>query len=137
MAYLRKLAETVRQRMTNADACPPLTIYLAETSMFEARAFSDGTLVFSRGLLDMAASEAAPNCSTATRNRVTCPLPHQNPALRFVDDCESDLSPTPRIGRGGATRDFRRPAFDISLLSHSWPKCGCDAGVQLIVPVSL
>ncbi len=59
VAYFRKLAETVRPLMTNADSCPPLTIYLAETPMFEARSFSDGTLVFSRGLLDMAESEAA------------------------------------------------------------------------------
>lgn len=59
VAYVRKLAETVRPLMTNVDACPPLTIYLADTPMFEARAFSDGTLVFSRGLLDMAESEAA------------------------------------------------------------------------------
>ena len=59
LAYLRKLAETVRPLLTNAGSCPPLTIYLAETSRFEARSFSDGTLVFSRGLLEMAESEAA------------------------------------------------------------------------------
>ncbi len=59
VAYLRQLAEQVRLRMAHADACPPLTVYLAETPIFEARAFSDGTLVFSRGALDMARSEAA------------------------------------------------------------------------------
>jgi predicted Zn-dependent protease len=59
VAYLYKLAETVRPLLTNAGGCPPLKIYLADTSWFEARSFPDGTLVFSRGLLETAESEAA------------------------------------------------------------------------------
>jgi len=59
VAYLRRLAEQVRLRLTHPEACPPLTVYLIESEVFEARAFSDGTLVFSRGALEMASSEAA------------------------------------------------------------------------------
>jgi len=57
--YLRQLAETVRPRMTNARDCPPLKLYLIDAAWFEARSFPEGTLVFSRGMLDMAGSEAA------------------------------------------------------------------------------
>lgn len=57
--YLRKLAETVRPRMANARNCPPLKLYLIDAEWFEARSFPEGTLVFSRGMLEMAGSEAA------------------------------------------------------------------------------
>lgn len=57
--YLRKLAESIRPRMANARSCPPLKVCLIDAEWFEARSFPDGMLVFSRGLLDMAGSEAA------------------------------------------------------------------------------
>jgi len=57
--YLRKLAATVQPLMTNARDCPPLKLYLIDAAWFEARSFPDATLVFSRGMLDMAGSEAA------------------------------------------------------------------------------
>ena len=59
VAYLSKLAEAVRPLLANPGSCPPFKIYVADMAGFEARSFSDGTLVFSRGLLEMAESEAA------------------------------------------------------------------------------
>ena len=55
---LRRLAETVRPQMRNADRYRRLRIYIAESSATDARCFPGGTLVFFRGLLDFAPDDA-------------------------------------------------------------------------------
>lgn len=57
--YLRDLVETVRPLMKNRDRYRRITIYLAQSSRCDARSFPGGTLVFFRGLLETAGSEAA------------------------------------------------------------------------------
>lgn len=57
--YLRRLVETMRPRMTQADRYRQITVYLAESPRCDARSLPGGTLVFFRGLLDSAESEAA------------------------------------------------------------------------------
>lgn len=57
--YLRRLVETIRPSMTEADRYRRITVYLAESRYCEARALPGGTLVFFRGLLQSAETEAA------------------------------------------------------------------------------
>lgn len=57
--YLRALVETICPMMTNAKRYRRVTIYLAESPRCDARSFPGGHLVFFRGLLDAAESEAA------------------------------------------------------------------------------
>jgi predicted Zn-dependent protease len=59
VAYLRKLAAAVRPLMKNADRYRSLKIYVADSTLIDARCFPGGTLIFSRGLLEAAGSEAA------------------------------------------------------------------------------
>ena len=57
--YLRALVETVRPLMTQAERYRSIKVYVAQSSRCDARSFPGGTLVFSRGLLESADSEAA------------------------------------------------------------------------------
>jgi predicted Zn-dependent protease len=57
--YLYDLVKTVRPMLAHGDRYPTITIYLAESADCDARSLPGGTLVFFRGLLDMAHSEAA------------------------------------------------------------------------------
>ncbi len=57
--YLRALVETIRPLMKNPKRYPRIRIYLAQSSRCDARSFPGGTLVFFRGLLETAGSEAA------------------------------------------------------------------------------
>ncbi len=57
--YLRRLVETIRPSMTEADRYRRITVYLAESRYCEARSLPGGTLVFFRGLLESAETEAA------------------------------------------------------------------------------
>jgi len=57
--YLRSLAESIRPLMANADRYRRVTIYLADSPRCDARSFPGGHLVFFRGLLEAAQSEAA------------------------------------------------------------------------------
>ena len=57
--YLRGLVETIRPLMTNSKRYPRIQVYLAQSSRCDARSFPGGTLVFFRGLLESARSEAA------------------------------------------------------------------------------
>jgi predicted Zn-dependent protease len=57
--YLRALVETIRPLLTNSKRYPRINVYLALSSRCEARSFPGGTLVFFRGLLEAAESEAA------------------------------------------------------------------------------
>ncbi|MHC4178159.1 MAG: M48 family metalloprotease [Planctomycetota bacterium] len=57
--YLRKLVERIRRLMKNGKRYPRIRVYLAQSSRCDARSFPGGTLVFFRGLLDSAGSEAA------------------------------------------------------------------------------
>ena len=57
--YLRKLVERIRRLMKNGKRYPRINVYLAQSSRCDARSFPGGTLVFFRGLLDSAGSEAA------------------------------------------------------------------------------
>jgi predicted Zn-dependent protease len=57
--YLQALVETIRPLMTNTKRYPRIKVYLAESSVCEARSLPGGTLVFFRGLLEKAESEAA------------------------------------------------------------------------------
>jgi predicted Zn-dependent protease len=57
--YLRGLVETIRPLMTNSKRYRQIDVYLALSSRCDARSFPGGTLVFFRGLLEAAESEAA------------------------------------------------------------------------------
>jgi predicted Zn-dependent protease len=57
--YLRALVEAVRPQMQQAERYRRITTYLAQSPECEARSFPGGTLVFFRGLLEQAESEAA------------------------------------------------------------------------------
>jgi len=57
--YLRALVETIRPLMENGKRYPRITIYVAQSSRCDARSLPGGTLVFFRGLLETAESEAA------------------------------------------------------------------------------
>jgi predicted Zn-dependent protease len=56
--YLRRLVGRVQPVMEHAERYPSWQIYIAEASPIEAKCFPGGTLVFFRGLLDSAESEA-------------------------------------------------------------------------------
>jgi predicted Zn-dependent protease len=57
--YLRRLVEVVHPHMDHAAKYRRWTVYLAESTRCDARTFPGGTLIFFRGLLDAAQSEAA------------------------------------------------------------------------------
>jgi Zn-dependent protease with chaperone function len=59
VAYLRQLVQVVQSRMRNRDRYPKLRVILADSPITEANCFPGGTLVFCRGILDYAGSEAA------------------------------------------------------------------------------
>ncbi len=102
--YLRKLAETVRPLMTNARSCPPLKIYLIDAPWFEARSFPEGTLVFSRGMLDMAGSEAA---LVGMIGHELSHLDHQHHGVRLR---RMKLAQTRMAQRAGAVSSKRSPS---------------------------
>lgn len=56
--YLERLVKLVRPQMQNHDQYPNIRVYLADAPYPEARCFPGGTLVFFRGLLQHAQSEA-------------------------------------------------------------------------------
>jgi predicted Zn-dependent protease len=57
--YLRDLIATVRPKMTHADRYRAIDVYVVQSPLAEARSVPGGTLVFFRGLLESAGSEAA------------------------------------------------------------------------------
>ena len=57
--YLRKLVDQLRPFMENAERYPSIRVLVIDSPKLEARSFSGGTLVFSRGMLEFARSEAA------------------------------------------------------------------------------
>lgn len=57
--YLRKLVELIRPQLKNHRRYRQIDIYLADGSQTDARSFPGGSLVFFRGMLDFAESEAA------------------------------------------------------------------------------
>lgn len=57
--YLRRLTESIRPRMENAERYPTLKVHLARSGRCDARVFPGGTLVFHDGLFEAAESEAA------------------------------------------------------------------------------
>ena len=57
--YLRRLVEEVRPLMAHADRWRRITVYVADSPRCDARSLPGGTLVFFRGLLEGAESEAA------------------------------------------------------------------------------
>jgi len=57
--YLRRLCESIRPRMENAERYPTLKVYLARSGLCDARVFPGGTLVLHDGLFEAAESEAA------------------------------------------------------------------------------
>ena len=57
--YLRALVERIRRMMSNTRRYPRIQVYVAQSSRCDARSFPGGTLVFFRGLLETAESEAA------------------------------------------------------------------------------
>ncbi len=57
--YLRGLVATIRPLMKDSRRYPRIKVCLAESSRCNARSFPGGTLVFFRGLLECAPSEAA------------------------------------------------------------------------------
>jgi len=57
--YLRDLVATVQPKMTHADRYRTISIYVVQSPLVEARSAPGGILVFFRGLLDSAGSEAA------------------------------------------------------------------------------
>jgi predicted Zn-dependent protease len=59
VAYLEKLVEQLRPRMRNAERYPRIRVLVANNALNDARSFPGGTLVFFRGLMEFAGSEAA------------------------------------------------------------------------------
>lgn len=57
--YLRRLVATIQPRMQRAARYESLHVLLADSNQIDARAFPGGTLVFHKGLLGFAESEAA------------------------------------------------------------------------------
>ena len=57
--YLRKLVDQIRPFMKNAERYPTIRVLVIDSPKLEARSFSGGTLIFSRGMLEFAGSEAA------------------------------------------------------------------------------
>lgn len=57
--YLRRLVETIRPSMAQAERYRKITIYVVESPRVDARTLPGGTLFFFRGLLDNVESEAA------------------------------------------------------------------------------
>ncbi len=57
--YLRDLVDTIRPLMKQGRRYPTIRIYVAQSSVCDARSFPGGTLIFFRGLLELADSEAA------------------------------------------------------------------------------
>ncbi len=57
--YLRELAAAIQPLMSNRRRYGNIQIYLAESPRCDARSFPGGSLVFYRGLLESAGSEAA------------------------------------------------------------------------------
>jgi predicted Zn-dependent protease len=57
--YLTRLAEVIRPQMENAARYRRIKIYVANSPHADARSFPGGTLVFFRGMLDLAENEAA------------------------------------------------------------------------------
>ncbi len=57
--YLRDLVETIRPRMEHSSRYKTIRVYLAHSPQCDARSFPGGTLIFFRGLLETAQSEAA------------------------------------------------------------------------------
>ncbi len=57
--YLRGLVAKIRPLMNDSNRYPGIKVCLAESSQCNARSFPGGTLVFFRGFLQCAASEAA------------------------------------------------------------------------------
>jgi predicted Zn-dependent protease len=59
VGYLRDLVRTIHPLMQDRQRYPVITVYLAQSSRCDARSFPGGILVFFRGLLESAQSEAA------------------------------------------------------------------------------
>ena len=57
--YLRKLVTTLRPMMKNAGRYRSIRVFLVESDEPDARSFPGGTLIFFRGMLDLAENEAA------------------------------------------------------------------------------
>jgi len=57
--YLEKLVELLRPRLRNAKRYPKIRVLLASSEWTDARSIPGGTLVFFRGIIDFAGSEAA------------------------------------------------------------------------------
>ena len=59
VAYLQRLVDAIRPSMAQAERYRKITVYVAESPRPDARSLPGGTLIFFRGLLDSAESEAA------------------------------------------------------------------------------
>ena len=59
VAYLRDLVSTIQPLMANRRRYPTIQVLLADSPRIDARSFPGGSLVFFRGLLESAGSEAA------------------------------------------------------------------------------
>ncbi|MBI3986777.1 MAG: M48 family metalloprotease [Lentisphaerae bacterium] len=57
--YVQRLVEELHPRLRNADRYSKIRTYVADTPSTDAHSFPGGTLVFDRGLIDYAGSEAA------------------------------------------------------------------------------
>jgi len=57
--YLRRLVETIRPFLKNANRYEKVTIYVVDSPAVDARSFPGGTLFFFKGLLSFAENEAA------------------------------------------------------------------------------
>lgn len=57
--YLRQLVNLIRPQMKNAARYKQIKVHVADSKRTDARSFPGGTLIFFRGILDFAESEAA------------------------------------------------------------------------------
>ena len=59
VTYLRELVASIQPLLVNRQRYPTIQVLLADSPQIDARSFPGGSLVFCRGLLDSAGSEAA------------------------------------------------------------------------------
>jgi predicted Zn-dependent protease len=113
--YLRRLVETVRPSMTQAERYRKITIYVAESPRCDARSLSGGTLIFFRGMLDNVENEAAlvgvigHELSHLDRNHLVVNLRRMKLARQKLSE-KGDFSPERFMAAGAAmARLWSRP----------------------------
>lgn len=112
--YLQHLAGTLRPMMQRAARYPRIRIVIVDSDSIDARSFPGGTLIFFRGLLDFAETEAAlvgivgHELSHLDRQHQLLPL-KRNRLLQNSPDRNGDFTPQRLVESIALTRVLSRP----------------------------